>query len=59
MLRDERTIEKSTASRGGLKCAWRLVREKNNDRLVATWINLESQTDLRLEAAFCGRALTQ
>jgi hypothetical protein len=40
MLSCKQTIEKSTVSRRGLKCVWRLVREKNSDRLVATWINV-------------------
>ena len=33
-------IEKAPISRRGLKCVWRLVREKNSDRLVVTWIHV-------------------
>jgi hypothetical protein len=40
MLSRKQEIEKAAVRRRGLKCVWRLVREKNSDRLIATWINV-------------------
>jgi hypothetical protein len=39
MLGCKQKIEKAAKSRG-LKCFWRLVLERNGDRLVAIWINV-------------------
>jgi hypothetical protein len=35
-----RKIEKAAVNRHGLRCVWILVRERNNNRLVAIWMNV-------------------